>query len=275
MAREFEELALDGHNYPTWALDVKIALAAKNIMGALTEPEKREKTFTVPHKYQALYIIRHHIHADLKGEYALEEEPYTLYNALKTRYEQKKAILLPEALHEWNHIRLQDFKSIGEYNHAVHKICAKLRFCEQEPDDAAKIAKTINSMLPSDRILQAQYRKAGYTTYAALIHDLLQAEKHDELTMKIHRQRPVGSAPLPEVHHNMQGKKFTGPPKEQNKNSSGGKSKCKRNRKGKKKVQAEGRAVPKHKATINVASADATSIQLGNAVPLAISVNFT
>jgi hypothetical protein len=27
MAREFEELVLDGHNYPTWVLDVKISLA--------------------------------------------------------------------------------------------------------------------------------------------------------------------------------------------------------------------------------------------------------
>jgi hypothetical protein len=26
MFREFEELTLDGHNYPTWALDVKIKL---------------------------------------------------------------------------------------------------------------------------------------------------------------------------------------------------------------------------------------------------------
>jgi hypothetical protein len=26
MAHEFEELALDRHNYPTWALDVKISL---------------------------------------------------------------------------------------------------------------------------------------------------------------------------------------------------------------------------------------------------------
>jgi hypothetical protein len=26
MARKFEELALDGHNYPTWAMDIKISL---------------------------------------------------------------------------------------------------------------------------------------------------------------------------------------------------------------------------------------------------------
>jgi hypothetical protein len=27
--REFDELALDGSNYPTWASDIKIALAAR------------------------------------------------------------------------------------------------------------------------------------------------------------------------------------------------------------------------------------------------------
>ena len=41
MAREFNELALDGHNYPTWALDVKISLASRGILAALTPPEER------------------------------------------------------------------------------------------------------------------------------------------------------------------------------------------------------------------------------------------
>ncbi|XP_015697644.1 uncharacterized protein LOC107305232 [Oryza brachyantha] len=241
MACEFKELALDGHNYPTWALDVKISLSSKGIVAALTPPTSRDTTFTDQSKYQALYVMRHHIHADLKSEYALEKEPSTFWLALKTRYEQQKAIILPEALHEWNHIRLQDFKSIGEYNHVVHKVSAKLRFCEKEPSDVKKIEKTINSMLPSDRILQQQYRKKGYDTYPELIHDLLQAEKHDELTMKIHCQRPVGSAPLPEVHHNnAQGKKKFNGPKNHKKIFKGGKSKGK-NKKGKPNVPAPGK----------------------------------
>jgi hypothetical protein len=40
--------------------------------------------------------------------------------------------LLPEANHEWTQICLQDFKSIEDNNHAIHKICAKLWFCEKE-----------------------------------------------------------------------------------------------------------------------------------------------
>jgi hypothetical protein len=45
MAHEFEEHALDGHNYPTWALDVKISLAFYGILPALTPPEGREAAF--------------------------------------------------------------------------------------------------------------------------------------------------------------------------------------------------------------------------------------
>jgi hypothetical protein len=57
-------------------------------------------------------------------------------------------------------------------------------------------------MLPSDRVLQHQCRAWDYQHYADLIHDLLLVEKHDELTIKNHHQRHVGSAPLPQIHHN-------------------------------------------------------------------------
>jgi hypothetical protein len=51
MASEFDELALDGHNYPTWALDVKISLAFRGTMAALTPPAEREATFLDNYKY--------------------------------------------------------------------------------------------------------------------------------------------------------------------------------------------------------------------------------
>jgi hypothetical protein len=109
---------------------------------------------------------------------------------------------LPEANHEWTQIRLQDFKSSEDYNHVIHKVCVKLRFCEKEPSEEDKIEKTIQNMLPSDRVLQHQYRTWNYQHYADLIHDLLQAEKHDELTIKNRHQCRVEAAPLPEIHHN-------------------------------------------------------------------------
>jgi hypothetical protein len=42
MAHEFEELALDGHNYPTWAMNVKISLALRGIYEAIIPPADRE-----------------------------------------------------------------------------------------------------------------------------------------------------------------------------------------------------------------------------------------
>jgi hypothetical protein len=38
------------------------------------------------------------------------------------------------------------------------------------------------------------------------VQDLLEAEKHDEFTMRNHHQHPVGMAPLPEVNYNSKGK---------------------------------------------------------------------
>jgi hypothetical protein len=58
----------------------------------------------------------------------MEEEPHSVWIALQGHYEQQKAILLPEANHEWTQIRLQDFKSIEDYNHAIHKVYDKLHF---------------------------------------------------------------------------------------------------------------------------------------------------
>jgi hypothetical protein len=129
-------------------------LAFHGTLPALTSPVERETTFLDTYKYQTLYIIWNHHHHDLKSKYVMEEKPHSLWVALKDRYEQQKAILLPEANHEWTQICLQNFKSIEDYNHVIHKVCAKLQFCEKEPSEENNIEKTLQTMLPSDRVLQ-------------------------------------------------------------------------------------------------------------------------
>jgi hypothetical protein len=62
-----------------------------------------------------------------------------------------------EASHKWTQICLLDFKSIENYNHVIHKVCAKLRFCEKELLEENKTKKTLQTMLLSDRVLQHQY----------------------------------------------------------------------------------------------------------------------
>jgi hypothetical protein len=72
----------------------------------------------------------------------------------------------------------------------------------REPFEVDTIEKTLQTILSLDKILQHQYCVKNYQTYSDLVHDLLQAEKHDE---RNHHQHSVGSAPLSEVHHNVKG----------------------------------------------------------------------
>jgi hypothetical protein len=85
----------------------------------------------------------------------MEENPHVLWLTLKERYDQQKELIWMEANHEWNHLHLQDFKSVADYNHVVHKIFSKLNFCEKEPTDADKIEKT--SCYHASCGLQQQY----------------------------------------------------------------------------------------------------------------------
>jgi hypothetical protein len=71
-------------------------------------------------------------------------------------------VILPKANHDWVHLCLHDYKSPVDYNHVVHKICAKLHFCKKEPSDEKKIEKTLTIMLPLDRILKHQYHARNY-----------------------------------------------------------------------------------------------------------------
>jgi hypothetical protein len=79
-------------------------------------------------------------------------------------------VIFPYANYEWVHLRLEDYKFIGDYNHVVHKICAKLQFCENEPSDGDKIEKTLTTMLPSDGILKHQHHSRNYQHYSELVH---------------------------------------------------------------------------------------------------------
>jgi hypothetical protein len=230
-AKEFETLALDGNNFPTWAMDLKVSLSLRGMYEAIAPPQAGVAPLAEPLKYNALYIIRSHIHPDLKAEYLMEEDPRALWLALQTRYEQQKAVILPEAVHEWNHLRIQDFKSVGEFNHAVHIISSKLRFCEKEPTDAEKIEKTLSTMLPAHMILQEQYRERRFTVYSELIKTLLQAERHKELLIWNSNLRPVGTKPLPEVHANTHNKQQRNATNSSNPGNFKGKNKRKRQHK--------------------------------------------
>jgi hypothetical protein len=122
-------------------MDIKISLALCGVYEAILPPKERIVPLLEPFKYSVLHIIRNHLHIDLKSEYVMEEESNVLWAAFQTRYEQQKAVILPKANHDWTMLRLQDFKSNGEYNNVIHKICARFLFCEKEPSKVNKIEK--------------------------------------------------------------------------------------------------------------------------------------
>jgi hypothetical protein len=129
-------------------------------------------------------------------------------------------------------------------------------------------------MLPLDRILQHQYRAKNYQTYSDLIHDLLQAEKHDELILRNHHQRSVGSTPLLEVHHNVKGNEKGD--RSNNHHKKFGKFKKGKHKgkgmKNKAKGQGKGKVKARHSHAINVV---VQTTLLENATPLNIWLNYT
>jgi hypothetical protein len=59
-------------------MDVKISLALRGVYETILPPQERTVPLLDPFKYNALYIIRNHLHIDLKSEYVMEEEPNVL-----------------------------------------------------------------------------------------------------------------------------------------------------------------------------------------------------
>jgi hypothetical protein len=73
--KEFDVLALDGHNFTTWAMDLKVSLLLRGMFKAIETAKEGEATLPEPNKYHALFIIRNHIHPYLKAEYLMDKDP--------------------------------------------------------------------------------------------------------------------------------------------------------------------------------------------------------
>jgi hypothetical protein len=149
---------------------------------------------------KAMIFIRHHLHEELKTEYLTVKDPLILWNNLKERYEHQKTVILPKARYDWMHLRLQDFKSVSEYNSALFKISSQLKLCGEKITDEDMLEKTYTTFHASNVLLQQQYRERKFTKYSELISCLLVAEQNNELLLKNHQSRPTGSTPFPEVN---------------------------------------------------------------------------
>ncbi|XP_022014505.1 uncharacterized protein LOC110914003 [Helianthus annuus] len=193
---EFMALDITGKNYLSWALDAEIHLNANNLGDTIKEGNKT----STQDKAKAMIFLRHHIHESLKNEYLTIKDPLVLWTNLKERYDHQKTVILPRARYEWINLRLQDFKSISEYNSAMFRITSQLILCGENITDKEMLEKTFSTFHASNIVLQQQYRERGFTKYSDLISCLLVAEQNNELLMKNHETRPVGTTPFPEVN---------------------------------------------------------------------------
>jgi hypothetical protein len=76
--KDFQELQVDGSNYLSWAMDMKINLTSHSLGPTITTPPENAPEIPLVVKYAALHFIRHHLHPDLKNEYMMEEDPLAL-----------------------------------------------------------------------------------------------------------------------------------------------------------------------------------------------------
>ena len=147
-----------------------------------------------------MIFLRRHLHEGLKAEYLTVKDSLVLWNSLKERYEHQRTVILPKARYDWMHLRLQDFKSVSEYNSAIFRISSQLQLCGEKITDEDMLEKTFSTFHASNVLLQQQYREKGFRKYSELISCLLVAKQNNELLMKNHEARPTGSAPFPEVN---------------------------------------------------------------------------
>ncbi|GKD71082.1 hypothetical protein Tco_1325172 [Tanacetum coccineum] len=152
---EFLALDISGKNYLSWVLDAEIHLDANGIGNTIKEGNET----SVQDKAKAMIFLRHHLDEALKTEYLTVKDPLVLWKKLKDRYDHQTTMILPRACYEWVHLRLQDSKSVSEYNSAMFRITSQLTLCGEKITDEEMLEKTFFTFHASNMLLQHQYRE--------------------------------------------------------------------------------------------------------------------
>jgi hypothetical protein len=146
---QFTPLAIDGTNYLQWSKHVVNHLTAKELQKTITADD----TSSTTHKAQALILIQHHLVNKLQQQYMNEENPHTLWEDLKSRYDHTKTVILPNARQDWTNLRVQYFKTIAEYNSELFRIISDLSICGYKIPDEDQIEKTLSTLHSTNLIL--------------------------------------------------------------------------------------------------------------------------
>jgi hypothetical protein len=201
VSREFPELTQDGLNYLTWASDVEIVLEGRCIKDALIEGTPTAPSKTIPaDNAKALHFLRHHMCETLKNEYMAERSASALWTALNKRFSRLKYTIQPQAEADWIRLRFADFKTVGEYNSRLHRICTILQLCGTSTTDQQKIDKTLSTFHPDNIQSSRNFRQEGFTEYAALIDALQVAEAQDNVLKKNFSAQPFAGGPSHEAN---------------------------------------------------------------------------
>ncbi|XP_009607502.1 uncharacterized protein [Nicotiana tomentosiformis] len=136
---EFMTLDISGNNYLSWVLDAEIHLDAKGLGDTIKEGNEASSK----DKAKAIIFLRRHLDEGLKSKYLTLKDQFQLWTGLKERHDHVKATVLPRARHEWMHLRLQDYKTISEYNSVVYRIISQLKLCEEPMNDEDMLEKTL------------------------------------------------------------------------------------------------------------------------------------
>ncbi|WJZ81788.1 hypothetical protein VitviT2T_001608 [Vitis vinifera] len=146
---EFVTLDISGKNYLSWILDVELHLDAMNLGATI----KQRNQASLQDRAKALIFLRHHLHEGLKNEYLTVKDPFTLWSNLKERYDHQKTVILPKTRYDWMHLRLQDFKTVSEYNSALFKISSQLKLCGEKITEEDMLEKTFTTFHASNVLL--------------------------------------------------------------------------------------------------------------------------
>ena len=116
-----------------------------------------------------MIFLRHHLDEGLKNEYLTIKDPLVLWKNLKEIYDHQKTVILPKVRYDWMHLRLQDFRTVVEYNAVLFKISSKLQLCGEKFIESDMLEKTYFTFHASNVFLQQQYRERRFVKYSELI----------------------------------------------------------------------------------------------------------
>ena len=92
-----------------------------------------------------MIFLRHHLDEGLKNEYLTIKYPLVLWKNLNERYDHQKTVILSKVCYDRIHLRLQDFRTVAEYNYAPFKISYKLELCGEKITESDMLEKTYST----------------------------------------------------------------------------------------------------------------------------------